>query len=303
MIEQFREVNLRPAAIDMIEQANKILEEFRRDDIQLTVRGLHYQYVRRNWYENTQENYRKLVSVVSKGRIGGLINWSALEDLERTPSMPAFYDSKADFVQSLRNSADYYTLDHWQNQKHYVELWVEKKALSGMLKPVAEQWDVGFVMNKGYGSQTALYDASKRFIEAARKKDREPVLLYVGDHDPSGEDMVRDVRDRLAMFCAPYDHHNRPISVEVRKVALTFAQVKQYKCPPNPAKFKDPRADEYIAKFGKKSWETEALDPKDLRRIVEAEIRALVNIKTWNKTMAQEKNERVEIQEVLEGIA
>src|SRR4029077_14052350 len=114
------------------------------------------------------------------------------------------------------------------------------------------------MVNKGYSSQSAMYESSKRFIEAG-ESGQSGIIFYLGDHDPSGEDMVRDIEDRMEMFGA---------DLIVKKLALTWKQIEEYSPPPNPAKISDPRAAEYIRKHGNESWEVDALEPKILARLV-----------------------------------
>lgn len=286
MKEAFKEVRFRESSRTVIDQANEIIAAYETDGIQLTLRQLYYQFVSRNWLPNTERSYKNLSATISDGRLAGLIDWSAIDDLGRTPSIPGFYDTRADFVNMLKRSAKSgYVLDHWKGQSYYVELWVEKQALSSVLHPIASQFQIGFMMNKGYSSQTAMYDSSKRFIDQTRD-GKQAVILYAGDHDPSGEDMVRDIDDRLRMFGA---------EVVVEKIALTKAQIVQFRCPPNPAKFSDPRATEYIAKHGRQSWEVDALDPKEMRKIAQRAIRKFLDPGPYNAQIEREQKETAEL--------
>jgi hypothetical protein len=113
-----------------------------------------------------------------------------------------------------------------------------------------------------HGNESEKFKALMRneFGPELKKILRTPVILYLGDHDPSGEDMVRDIGTRLKEFGVMW--------LEVEKVALTIDQVRQYNPPPNPAKVTDPRAGEYIKKFGESSWEVDALPPDVLARLI-----------------------------------
>jgi hypothetical protein len=114
--------------------------------------------------------------------------------------------------------------------------------------------------------------------------DKNVVLLYLGDHDPSGEDMVRDIRDRLQEFGVP--------NLEVKKLALTMSQIRRFNPPPNPAKVTDSRAAAYIAKHGDSSWELDALPPRELNRIVEKAILEVVDVKAMSAVIRREDAER-----------
>lgn len=293
MIEEFKTPNLKASSRKLIEQANEIITQYQVDGIQLTLRQLYYQFIARNWLANTFRNYKNLGYVVSEGRLAGLIDWSALDDLSRVPSIPSFSEDLDSFIENMRDMGRAFVLDPWADQDFYVELHVEKMALSSVLGPIAEQFGIGFSMNRGYSSQTAFYDASKRFIEA-RENGKECVCLYCGDHDPSGEDMMRDFADRMRMFGA---------DVEIRKVALTIEQVRHYKCPPNPAKQADPRAKAYIEKFGRHSWEIDALEPKALRRIVSKAVAECIDKKRLERLISRQERDRKTIERALSRIA
>ncbi len=144
---------------------------------------------------------------------------------------------------------------------------MEKQALEGVLIPVCNKLDVTFTANKGYASSSTLYEAGQRFRkEAAREDARDIVVLYLGDHDPSGIDMTRDVEDRLRLFMG--DDLGYDVTFKVIRLALNMDQVKALKLPPNPAKMTDSRATAYVEKFGDSSWELDAIEPAMLADLV-----------------------------------
>jgi hypothetical protein len=187
-----------------------------------------------------------------------------------------------DLVESAKYS---YRLDRWQGQQYYVELFTEKDALSSVLSPIANKWHIYLNVNRGYSSATALYDASKRFL---MNPDKTCILLYLGDHDPSGLDMVRDVRFRLTEFGC---------DVEVIPIALTFEQVRKYNPPPNPAKVTDSRAKGYINEFGRQSWEVDALPPDVMINLVNSAVESYVDVEKMNMVKKQESEDMKQLEE------
>ena len=135
------------------------------------------------------------------------------------------------------------------------------------------------MVNRGYSSVSAMYDAYNRLQD-------DDVILYFGDHDPSGMDMIRDVRERLYEF---------GIHIEVIPVALTMEQIKKFNPPPNPAKITDPRAKWYIEKYGKTSWELDALPPKELIRLAENAVKSIINIDLYNLMLDKEQSDIEEL--------
>lgn len=290
--ECFREKDFGPDALARIEQCDALLEEYQDQGFRMTLRQLYYQLVSRDIIPNEEKSYKKLGVLVSDARLAGLLDWDAIEDRGRSPSEPQHWKGVDDVLRAIESTVAGYTLDRWQGQTTYVELWVEKDALAGVLQPLAHKHHVTLMVNKGYSSQSAMYESAQRFIENIGEM-KQGVLFYLGDLDPSGEDMVRDIRERMAMFGA---------DVEVAKVALTMEQVKLHKPPPNPAKITDPRAAGYIQKYGDKSWEVDALPPPVLAGIINTAIDNVLVRPTWNKVLAQEKTDKQRLTEALKSV-
>lgn len=285
--EVFREKNFRPRSLSLIEECNEIISNYLGQGLRLTLRQLYYQLVTRNSIPNEEKAYKNLSSLVSDGRLSGMIDWNAIEDRIRIPSIPSEWENISDLVESALYS---YRLPRWEGQDFYVELWVEKDALAGVLKPIAQDHHITLMVNRGYSSQSALYESMLRFTG---KSNREQVILYLGDFDPSGEDMVRDIQDRMDMFGA---------SVQVEKIALTLGQVQKYNPPPNPAKLTDPRSMEFVAKYGASSWEVDAIEPSELGRIVTSEIRSRLNMDLMNAVVKQEGKDKEHLRKAAKTI-
>jgi hypothetical protein len=275
MKEQFRnKIGLNKSNIFRLIKINEIIQEYAEEGYRLTLRQLYYQLVSRGIIENNQKEYAKLSNLLVKGRMAGEVDWNIIEDRIRVPYIPYFVHGIQD---AIKDTIEQYRLDRMKDQPSYIEIWVEKDALSGVLKPITQKYHVNLMVNRGYSSCSAMYDASKRFLQ---NDDKQGFILYLGDHDPSGLDMIRDIQTRLNEF---------GVSVSVEPLALTTEQVKKYNPVPNPAKFKDPRASDYISNFGKISWEVDALNPKILSNLISNRIEQLIDIKRFNKQIKQEE--------------
>lgn len=273
--ECFRDKKFSDEKLAKIALCDTIIANYQKQGLRLTLRQLYYQPVTRNAITNEERSYKNLGTLVSDARLAGLLDWDAIEDRVRQPRVSPQWDSVADLVES---AARQFRLPRWEGQEAYVELWVEKDALAGVLQPIARQFHVTMMVNRGYSSQSAMYEAAQRFIDHGRERS---VLFYLGDHDPSGEDMVRDVRDRLEMFGVQ--------DLEVQKLALTMDQVEEYDPPPNPAKVTDSRAAKYIEEHGDSSWEVDALPPNVLTEIIEEAIRGVVDEDLVEAVLAREE--------------
>jgi hypothetical protein len=215
----------------------------------------------------------------------GLIDWKAIVDRTRFARMNAHWPDAASIV---RDAARQFKLDRWENQDHYVEVWVEKDALIDVVKTACTPLDVTCLSCRGYMSVSSVYEASKRYLFAG-DEGKCLWLFHLGDHDPSGIDMTRDIRDRLEQFIGS--------SVYVKRLGLNMDQVEKYSPPPNPTKLKDTRAENYVSRFGKTSWELDALEPKVLVKLIKDAVEKLID---WNEWEEREKEEELSKQKLLD---
>ncbi len=274
--EAFKAVRFTARSIELINVCNEIIEDYQSQDLRLTLRQLYYQLVTRNVIPNVERSYKNLSSLVTDARMAGKMDWSAIEDRVRVPRRASEWIS----IQALVESALYsFRLPRWEGQSAYAELWVEKDALAGVLEPLAREAHVTLMVNRGYSSASAMYESAQRFGRWAGE-GRDLVLFYLGDFDPSGEDMVRDVRDRLFTF---------GVNVNVRKIALTPAQIEEFNPPPNPAKMSDPRAAAFVAEHGATSYEVDALPPQELARIVRGAFEEVIDREAMDEVIEQEE--------------
>lgn len=275
-----------------------IVSKYSRQGYRLSLRQLYYQLVSQEIIPNHDKVYKKLSGILDDCRYSGLIDWDAIEDRGRVPYTPF---SVENIQQALELIADQYALDGQLGQDIHVEIWTEKDAISGILKRVTNKYHIRLCVNKGYTSSSAIHSAYERFSEII-SEGRRVHILYFGDHDPSGLDMIRDVRERLHfMLCNGESRNNDDIKynskawssitgfdyeeneegdspellqayfeeyLQVTQIGLTMEQIKEFKPPPNPAKITDPRAAWYIKRFGKVSWEVDALPPETMIEIV-----------------------------------
>jgi len=264
----------------MLDKINDILEEYVYDGYTLTLRQLYYQLVSRDIIPNNDKEYAKISNILKNGRMAGIVDWSAIEDRVRVPKLPYWVSG---INEAINDIISQYRLNRMKGQERNIEIWVEKDALSNVLYRVSEKYHIRLMVNRGYSSVSAMYDAYKRL------KDND-VILYFGDHDPSGMDMIRDVKERLQDF---------GIDVDVLPIALTMDQIEEFNPPPNPAKIADPRAKWYIEKYGKTSWELDALPPRELIRLAENAVENIIDVDLYNEMLEKEQNDINELKESL----
>lgn len=280
------------SALRMIDTINDILAEYEKAGYDLSLRQCYYQLVARGLVENTERSYKNVGNIISDGRLNGLIDWNMIKDRGREVVCNTHWSSPAQIVKAC---AAQYKIDRWDNQPCYVEVMVEKQALEGVLLPVCQKWDVPFTANKGYSSSSAMYDAGRR-IQSKLEDDKDVIVIYLGDHDPSGIDMTRDIEDRLRQF----SENGTGDMFAVQRIALNMDQIEEMNPPKNPAKITDSRAQSYIKRFGRSSWELDAIDPKTLAGLVSSAIRRIVDPDAWCDSDKEQQAGRDALRKVCE---
>ena len=295
----YKEKRFSDSSLQVIAQAESICQEYAAQGFDLTLRQLYYQFVARGLIDNKQTEYKRLGSIINDARMTGKLDWDYIVDRTRHLRDLAHWNTPADIIEA---SAQSYRFDLWKNQAHRPEVWIEKDALTGVIEGVAQENDIPFFSCRGYPSQSEIWRAGQRMVRYLLKGQK-PVVIHLGDHDPSGIDMTRDIFDRLHTFIMTdsrmwemaADHGWKdlynytedlyggefPYAFEVRRIALNMDQVDQYDPPPNPTKLTDSRSEGYINTYGYESWELDALDPPVMRQLIQDEVETLRDDEIW----------------------
>ncbi|MHB8191802.1 MAG: hypothetical protein ACYDGL_00815 [Bellilinea sp.] len=290
MKEAFIERSFSATNMAMIQYINQVLEEYRRQGYRLSLRQLYYQLVARDRIPNSLRSYKNIGNLVSNARQAGLIDWGMIEDRNRETAIPSHWNSPAEIV---RAAAEQFRIDKWESQPYHIEVMVEKDALSGVLEPVCRELDIGITANKGYSSSSTMYEIGKRIYQRQRE-GKTICILYLGDHDPSGIDMTRDVRERLEMY-------SRLGMIEVDRLALNWEQIEIWRPPENPAKETDARYKNYANQFGESSWELDAVEPSQLANLVRDAVLVRRDEELWTEAIYQENGMQLKLLKFAEG--
>ena len=253
------EKEFRPDRLILINKINTIVDTYKRQGFELTLRQVYYQLVARAIIPNNERSYKNLGNLISDARLAGLISWDAIEDRTRNLRYNSHWSNPSSIIQSAAAS---YMTDHWDGQEYYVEVWVEKDALIGIVGQICSQLDVNHFSCRGYVSQSEMWSASQRLLR--EQECHNVVLLHLGDHDPSGKDMSRDIQERLRTFGVE--------DLEFHRLALNMNQIEEYSPPPNPTKLSDSRATGYIQKYGYECWELDALEPAVIKELIKTNV-------------------------------
>lgn len=264
------------ARLEQIQQANAIIAEYAAQGFDLTVRQLYYQFVARDLIPNNLRSYKRLQDLISDARMAGYIDWKAITDRTRYLRGNQHW---ADAGDAVRDASEDFQLDKWERQPCRLEVWIEKDALIGVIAEVCQRNDVNYFSCRGYTSQSELWRAGQR-MAYYENEGQQPIVIHLGDHDPSGIDMTRDIGDRVSTFAQSH--------LAVERIALNRDQIDRYNPPPNPAKMTDSRYEGYIAEHGKQSWELDALDPTTISELIEATILGHRDDDLWEEAVAEE---------------
>jgi hypothetical protein len=236
----------------LVQRAEDICQEYGARGFSMTLRQLYYQMVARDVIPNNLRSYKNLGNLVSRARRAGRINWFSIVDRGRTIHGYSSWSTPADIINS---AAEGFQLPLWATtfQAYRPQVWVEKDALSDVVARACTRFRVPYLACKGYPSDSVLWEGAQNMIRQSRT-GHIPVVLHLGDHDPSGLD--------------------------------------QYNPPPNPAKTTDARFEGYMAEYGDESWELDALPPDVLAGVIESNLAPYVDVDAWEQGEAEEENER-----------
>lgn len=338
-------------ALYVVQEAERIIGVMRDQGFDLTLRQMYYQFVAhdlfpsdRTWVQNdrgawvrdengtpnAEPNYKWLGGILNRARLAGLLDWNSMVDRTRSIAGVGYFQTVEDLVTDL---ALYHSVDHWADQDDYMEVWVEKEALIQVVERAASRYGCPYFACRGYVSQSEQWAAANR-LRAQVEQGKRVTVLHLGDHDPSGVDMSRDIRDRIRTFTtqdylndnfgyvtrfagmsleaaregvpttaiekamAARTAYDDSPPITVKRIALNMDQIVQYDPPPNPAKLTDSRSKEYVLEHGDQSWELDALDPATLVDLIDAEIQDVIDAPRWAARAAIQREEREALQYV-----
>jgi len=250
----------RGKAKKMIEQINEIIDYFGESGFRLTIRSIFYRLVGKGLIQNNFNSYKNTQTTIGRARRGGMIDWDSIVDETRHLREDSSWDNPAAII---LDAAASYHVNYWQGQKYRPELWLEKDAVLGVIGGLCKRYDIPYFSCRGNPSDVAMLGAGERMISYIANKQI-PYIFYLGDHDPQGLDIDRDITEKLRMFSGT--------DIKFQRLALTEEQIIEGDLPPNPVKKTDNKKGpviDYINRFGVECWELDALDPNDLVKIVE----------------------------------
>jgi hypothetical protein len=253
----------------------------------MTLRQCYYQLVSKQIIENNRGSYQALSKAIVEARKQEMIPWHWIEDRLRKPRHVLMFDDVPHFAES---ALGWYRRDVWPTQPRYVEVWLEKDALSGIFEDELDPFGVTLNVGRGFDGWSSIREAASRYI----RKEQPTTILYYGDFDPSGENMTSSLEERLYSFdgCEP----------EIKRIAILKEDIVRYNLPPDFAKLTDSRAKSFIERYGNEAVELDALPANVLRDRLVNSVRDLMDLHALVQTKNQEADERKRIERALKRI-
>jgi hypothetical protein len=265
---------LRATASDMTDRRERLLDIVAAQR-PMTVRQVFYQATVEGVVEKTEAGYSKVQIALAKMRRDGVMPFGWIVDNTRMQRRPRTYGSVAE---ALENTAQLYRKSLWRDAEDYVEVWLEKDALSGVIYPITQLYDVPLMVARGYSSLSFLHSAAEQISYI----DKPTYIYHLGDYDPSGVNAGEKIEQTLRELAPDADIH-------FERLAVNPIQIKSWSLPSRPTKSSDSRAKNFDSKI---SVELDAIQPDMLRRIVENAINRHLPQDQLEVLKTAEKNER-----------
>jgi hypothetical protein len=242
----------------------------------ITIRHLFYRLVGLEVIPKTERAYKNLCGHLSHWRKDGEVPWNAFSDSTRWHIAAPAFDSIED---ALRRTRENYRRDLWATQPFYVECWVEKDAVAGLLSDTTRAFGVPLFVCRGFASLSSMYSASLTFKEA-QERDKAVIVYHLADYDPSGH-AAADAIERT--FEDDFE-----IGINFERIAITRGQIEQFNLPTRPVKETDSRSRTWE---GSECVELDSMPPAELRAIVENAIASHIDAHEWEATKKVEAEE------------
>lgn len=203
-----------------------VLYAFHDAGIPQTVRQVFYKLTTYGAVPKTENGYGQACYHLGEMREKNIIPYGWIADNTRWMRKPTTFSSIYD---ALVNTRETYRRALWNDQDAYVEVWCEKDALAGVLNDITSEYDIPLMVSRGYSSKTFAYEAAQEL----RNQEKPCYIYYFGDHDPSGQDARRDIKEKLERYGAKFTFE---------PVAVLPWQIEAFDLPTRPTKKTDSRS-------------------------------------------------------------
>ncbi len=278
---QASHIKRRRATKAEVEARRQALFDIVADMKPMTVRQVFYQATVQDVVEKTEAGYTKVQTDLVQMRRSGVLPYDWLADNTRWQRKPRSFDG---IEQALTHTAKFYRKNLWAAADCYVEIWLEKDALAGVVMPVTASYDVPLMVARGYASLSFLHSAAD-FIGQLKIPTH---IYHFGDYDPSGVNAAEKIEQTLREMAPEAEIH-------FERIAVQPWQIEEWELPTRPTKTSDTRS----KNFGVISVELDAIDPDRLRGLVGDVIERHLPEHEFNILKAAEESERTIIRQLV----
>jgi hypothetical protein len=251
----------------------------------MTVRQVFYQATVRGLVEKAESGYAKVQTDLTVMRRAGDLPYDWLADNTRWQRKPRTFSS---VEEALKETAKFYRKSLWDDADTYVEIWLEKDALAGVVYPVTSMFDVLLMVARGYASLWFLHTAAEYINELIVPS----YIYHLGDFDPSGVNAGEKIEETLQEVAPDAE-------IYFERIAVTPEQIEEWGLPTRPTKTSDTRS----KGFGAISVELDAIEPNRLRQLVQEAIVVHLPAAQFEVLKAAEESEREIISKLVGGLA
>ena len=255
-----------------------VAAEIALDEHPLTLRGLFYRVVSAGWLPSTDaKHYNRIGRILKRLREHGVVPFHWIVDNLRSTVKPSSWSGLGDFADTVRQA---YRKDFWTRLPEYVHVFCEKDAIAGVISPVTHEFDVALSPIRGYVSLSFAHEIADQWNQIEK-----PIhAFYVGDFDPSGFDLERDVREKLTRYCSR-DFHWERLGVNADDFAA-------FDLIPLAPKKSDRRYKAFVERYGSQCAELDALPPTEIRSRIRQAIEQHISHDEWERLQEVERIEK-----------
>lgn len=248
----------------------------------MTIRQLFYRLVSRGLIPNDRKHYQLVSRVMTKARDDGRCSFDHIVDRSRPQYSPNVFKDAGRYADVVQRA---YRKDYWATQPNHEEIWVEKDAIIGSIEPTTNGLGVTIRVGRGFLSTTKAHDIAEHF----QGIDKPITVFYLGDHDPSGQEIERDLYERILAYGSGY--------FDLQRLAIHKTDISMFNLPPLRIKDGDARAAKFRTQHGEDCVELDALPPAELRQRITEAVEDLQDSELWQRAIAVEKVELASIRD------
>lgn len=287
--------NPRTKTRELLDAAINAIDEEVAQGYKVSVRQVYYKLVAFNVVGNNPNSYQRVCRMLADARRAGMVDWDHIEDRGRQFIEWPTWENPEHILRVAVNS---FRRDLWETQPLIVECWVEKNALGSVIAAACKKRRVPQFQTRGYSSITELWNAAERIKNRAEQQGKPTVVLYLGDHDPSGLNIRAGIPRALEELGASSKFF------DYRPLGITLHQTEELQLPPLriPTEKEDSRKGGYIARHGEDYWELDAMPSKYMRSLIEEAVEDYIDTEAWNAAVAEENADMASLTAMVESV-